>query len=186
MQEVNICENEKRRKQEGKLSVRDAGATPAKGKGGSSTGQGEPQTAAQVWHGLSRPSGEIWSKDCPLVVCVGLKCQALESLPCSIIARGLPGRGTFLAPKLGHCIWRLSANCIPCSQSPLKGDLGVYLYGCHNLQIIFLQPCSTDLGKSTYEMLNYSCHLLNAYQRTVTSNPVSQTILPTTLRVENY
>lgn len=51
--EDNMCEREKRRKQEGKLSVHDADSTPAKGKEGRSIEQGEPQTVTQGWQGLS-------------------------------------------------------------------------------------------------------------------------------------
>lgn len=40
--------------------------------------------------------------------------------------------------------------------------------------------------QSAYRMLNYRCYLLNTYQVAVTSNPASQTVLPTAVRVENY
>lgn len=98
----------------------------------------------QAWQGLSQRNRELWSKDYPLGPQIGLKRQALVSLMCSVIVGGLPERGVVLAGKLGHCIWRLSPNCIPCSkrsQSSPNGHLGVHPYGCHKPQIIFLQLC---------------------------------------------
>lgn len=98
--------------------------------------------------------GSCGAKTAHQVVCVGLKLQMLESLPCSVVAWGLPGRGAFLAPKLGHCIWRLSSNCIPYSQgtqSLLKKNFRVHLYGYHDPQIIFLQPRSTFEEISLYD-----------------------------------
>lgn len=50
----------------------------------------------------------------------------------------------------------------------------------------FFSSLAVHLRKSAYVILNYSCHLLNAYQVANTSNPVSWIILPNTLRMENF
>lgn len=54
----------------------------------------------QVWQGFSQPNRDLWGKEYPLGRQIGLKCQAL-SLPCSVIAWGLPERGVVLTGKLG-------------------------------------------------------------------------------------
>lgn len=50
----------------------------------------------------------------------------------------------------------------------------------------FFSSLAVYVRKSAYRMFNYCCYLLNIYQVAVTSNPGSQTVLPTAVRVENY
>lgn len=129
--------------------------------------------------GLARSQQSQWeAKIAHQVVCVGLKCQALESLPCSVIAWGLQGEAWFrfrswdIAP--GDCHLTVS----------LERELGECASLAPTTPESLFSSLAVHLRKSAYVVPNYSCHLLNTYQVAYTSNPVSQIILPTTSRVE--